>query len=164
MRLYELTDEWLSLIDAMDSEDGSIPPDLAERMARIEGDIATKIEGCCKVAKGFAAAAEAFKTEAERLRKKSTGAARREQWLKDYIKEQLEKLGEKKLVAGLFTVAIQNSPISLDVHDIDSVPDDYDSDIQPDRKLDKKAILQEFKYGCDVPGCTLHQNTHLRIR
>ncbi len=161
MKLYELTEEWLQIIEALDSEE--IPPDIASRLSQIESDITRKIDGCCRMIKGYEASSTGYKAEADRLTKLANGSTSRAAWLKKYIKEEMERLEETKIETPLFNVAIQcNSSVSVSVINESAVPAEYDRPVE--RQIDKKAIAEAVKAGKTVPGTEVSRGTHLRIR
>lgn len=164
MKLYELTTEFNELFNALEqSEDGNVSPEIAERLSKLEGDIANKIDGCCRVMKTLDAEAKAFAAEADRLLKAKRQRERHADWLKTYVREQMEVLGEDKLKTELFSLSIcNNSNPSVSIFDEDMVPVAYNLPVE--RRIDKSAILADVEGGKDVPGVEVVCGKHLRIR
>jgi len=84
--------------------------------------------------------------------------------LKGYIKAQLEAIGVQKLKAGTFTLALQNNPPSVVIHDPTLIPAAYLTIIPQTTQVDKKAIAAAIKAGKEVAGATISQGTRLAIR
>lgn len=167
MRLYELTDEWQRIAELAfyeaDAADGEVPADLVTQLHSIEGSIDQKLAACCRIVREMEAAKEAFNTEASRLKLKGSRCESHADSLKAYMKSCLESIDcTKREVDSIFTVAIQKSPPTLVVNNLDDVPESYT--VKQERKIDTASIKNAIKHGIAVPGCELTQGTHLRIR
>lgn len=166
MRLYDLGQKYLDIGDRLlDSlgEDGAVDPEVAAEFAGIEDQLAAKFAACCRIVRNLEAVADACHDESLRLARKSKSAHSRIDSLKDFIKFNLEAIGEKKLVCDeLFTVAIQQSPPSTVIENLDLVPHIFDK--PQERQVSLSAIRDSLKAGHEVPGAKLVASTHLRIR
>ena len=166
MRLYELTDRYLQIADLAfegSDEDGAIDRDLARMLSSLQDDIDHKLGAICRIVRELETNAEAAKNEATRLRTKQAQAELHAERLKEYTKQCLEQLGERKRkVDDIFTVAIQNNPPAVRVVDLDAVPHDFDKELP--RQVDLQRIKDILRNGDPVDGCELVQGTHLRIR
>jgi hypothetical protein len=114
--------------------------------------------------RNYEARAAAFKAEAERLSHHRTVAENNAKRLKNYMKENLEKIGVKKVDTGLFKVHLQSSPMSVQIDDgvdIDALPDQFKV---VKIEANKRAMIDAAKGGEELPaGCSLVQGTHLRV-
>lgn len=166
MKLYELTEQYRVICDLAFSEvddDGAIGQEFMAMMGGLEGEIRDKLSGCCRIVRELEAAEAAAKAEVVFLQQKAARASRHVDRLKDYMKTNLEDLGEVKLkVDDIFTVAIQANPPAVKVNNLDAVPADFDK--QQERKLDLTRIKSILANGDPVAGCELVRGTHLRIR
>lgn len=166
MRLYDLGQKYLDIGDRLlDSlgEDGVVDPEIAAEFAAIEDQLATKFAACCRIVRNLESLSDACFSEAQRLKKKAEAAERRISGLKEFIKFNLESISEKKLVCDeLFTVAIQQSPPSTVIENLELVPHEFDKVLE--RQVSITMVRDALKAGIDVPGAKLVQNTHLRIR
>lgn len=166
MRLYDLGQAYLNIGDRLlDSlgEDGAVDPEIAAEFAAIEDQLAAKFAACCRIVRNLESLSDACVQEAQRLKKKSDAAERRIAGLKDFIKWNLDAIGEKKLVCDeLFTVAIQQSPPSTVIENLELVPHEFDKVLE--RQVSISAIRDALKAGQDVPGAKLVQSSHVRIR
>lgn len=165
--LYDLTEKYNALFESalLDSSDndGEISDDWLAVLNAIEDELETKLEGCVRVYFSLNAHADSLKREAARLAERAKQAADRVEHLKDYMKDELEKIAADKFDAGPFRLSIcKNSQPSVEVIDIDLVPDAYDK--VRDREIDKKLVLESHKIGLHVPGCKIERATHLRIK
>lgn len=84
---------------------------------------------------------------------------------KDYVKSNMQLLGIDKLETELGKISIAKSPISVDVVDIDKIPNKYKV-IVTELKVDKQLIKDDFKKtGEIVDGVNIiTNNTNLRIK
>lgn len=166
MKLYDLGQKYLDIGDRLlDSlgEDGTVDPAVASEFAAIEDQLAAKFAACCRIVRNLEAISDACFQESQRLKKKSQAAENRIASLKEFVKFNLEAIGEKKLVCDeLFTVAIQQSPPSTVIENLDLVPHVFDK--PQERQVSLIEIREFLKAGGEVPGVKLVTSTHLRIR
>lgn len=165
MKLYELTDEYNALWDALNDPDANW--DAAEEaLQEIEGEFDAKIESCAKIVRSMEAEAKGAKEEAERLAARAKALENKSKGLKSYMLSEMRASGREKIRTDIFTIAAQKSPISLIVHPEDEkfIPEKYWVEIPATKQLDKTIIKDALLGGEAVPGCELHQGYHLRIR
>lgn len=153
--LYELTQEMEQL---MDSEEVT-----EDALVAIFGDIQKKAANICQFITCLESDVEAFKAEEKRLADRRRGMENKAKQIKEYLKENMLRLGIDKINAGTFKVALQNSPPSLVVEDVEALPAEY-IDIIPARKEVNKPKLKEALKNGKVEGAFLLQDQHIRIR
>ncbi len=176
MKLFDLTSAYQNLLDlAADGEDFEAALD------ELRGSIEEKAEGYAFVIKTLEAEAEAIGEEAKKLLAKAqhrTNAAKR---LKDHLQAALVAAGIDKVKGKLYTVALQNSPPSVEVEDMELVPVRHlvyalaglkHDQVPPELmeasvvSVNKKAIMDAYRSDgvAPGPGLTIKQSKHLRIR
>lgn len=166
MKLYEIADEfqavWSNIEEACDSGDGTIPPDMKWQLSCIERALESKAENICVIIKRLEYAADACKREEQRLAAQRKAAEKNVEWLKAYLKENMEATGHDKLAAGVFKLRIQqNGQAALVIPDDKAIPDDYW--MQPPKVIDREAVRNALTEGIPVDGAELVKGTHLRI-
>lgn len=159
MKLYELTDDYLRLMEMAEELD---PETFRDTLESINEAIEEKIENTAYLVRNLEADIKVLKEEEKRLRERRQSLESKITRMKDYLKEQLEKAGIEKVKRPLVTVSIQNNPPSVKVIDEKLIPSTYMIPQEP--KLDKKSLLQVLKNGEKVPGVELEQTRGLRIR
>lgn len=159
MKLYQLTDDYLRLMEMAEELDQETFQDTLES---IQDSIEDKVENTAKVIKSIEADVLAIKEEEKRLKERRQALEKKIDNIKDYLKEQLEKAGIDKVKRPLITVSIQNNPPKVEIVDEKSLP--FEFMIPQPAKVDKKAILEKLKNGEHVPGATLVQERGIRIR
>lgn len=167
LSLYKLTGIYQELMELASSEPDDIPVGFDqqwfETMEQLQGDIDEKLVGCCKVYKSLDALQDAIQHEIDELRLRRTRIENAAAKLKDYVKFNLEQIGDKKRIAGPFTLSIcNNSQPSVIVLDLDAVPAKFDKPYE--RQVSLTAIRDALKAGEEVPGVDVERGTHLRIK
>lgn len=159
MKLYELTDDYLKLMEMAEELDEETFQDTLES---IEDAIEEKVEKTAFLIRNLEADVIAIKEEEKRLKDRRQALENKIQRMKDYLFEQLEKAGIDRVKRPLITVSIQNNPPSVRVVNEELIPSHFMIPQPP--KLDKKGILEKLKHGENVPGVELAQGRSLRIR
>lgn len=120
MKLYEATDaieivrDWIFEHDEeLRANEGVLPDELAELLAQVEGDFATKAERVALFARELAATGKAIKEEEERLRARRKTMESTVDGLKRYLELNM-LIAEKMRIDGkLVTLRIQKNPAAL---------------------------------------------------
>lgn len=159
MKLYELTDNYMQLVELADQLDEET---FRNTLESIQDSIEDKVENTAKVIKSIEADVQAIKEEEKRLEERRQALEKKIDNIKDYLKEQLEKAGIDKVKRATFTVSIQNNPPKAEIVDEKSIPLQFM--IPQPAKVDKRAILEKLKSGEHVPGAALVQERGVRIR
>ena len=158
MKLYEIPTLYQQLLDM--AEDTEV--DFSEALDSLEDAFEEKAENIVKIMRTLEAKEKAYKDEVDRLNTQRKTLNNRLQALKDYLQENMNVMGKKKVESGLFTVAIQKSPPTLKIDDDKYIPDGYWIPQPP--KLDRKELLQDMKLGEEIEGVEIVQGEHVRIR
>ena len=157
MNLYELTQNYLHVLEMAENGD-----DLADTLESLEDAIEVKAENTAKVIKQLEANAEMLANESRRLSERKSAIENNVRNLKSYLQDQLDKCGKSKIKGEIFTVAIQNNPMSVEVLDEERIPKEFF--IQQEPKLNRKELLQHLKAGEEISGVVMKQTKSLRIR
>ena len=158
MKLYEIPTLYQQLLDMAEEQD----IDFSEALDSLEDAFEEKAENIVKIMRTLEAKEKAYKDEVDRLNAQRKTLSNRVQALKDYLQENMNVMGKKKVESGLFTVAIQKSPPTLKIDDDKYIPDGYWIPQPP--KLDRKELLQDIKLGEEIEGVEIVQGEHVRIR
>lgn len=161
MTLYELKEQYQILNKFIEEEELDREA-FKEALNQIEGSIEDKAENYVKAMKNYQAEADAIKTEEKRLYDKRKALENHAERIKSVLDETLRELNIKDLKAGIFNIKYQNNPPSVEVTDLDKIPDNYK--LPQEIKIDKKAILQDIKSGQVVEGIEIKIGESMRIR
>jgi len=158
MKLYEITSEILRRLSDTSEDDFD-----ASELDKWDEALTGKLEGCARVIKNLASEETALREESQRLSERAAATKNRCQSLKDYVKEQLVRIGKRKIDAGIFKIRIQRSPLSIEIIHEEAIPDEFKERVSSWR-IDKKGIAEYVKATGEVPvGVSAHQLEHIRI-
>jgi len=170
MKLYEISQEYLDIMDAFeDAETEEEVMLLTERLSEMQETFEQKCENYCKIIKTFEgkatvlkSEADVFKKEYDRLKGRSDAMVNRAERLKHNLKCAMEDLGIRDKEVGIFKIKIQNNPVKAVYEDACKVPKKYVVKVEP--KIDKMLLKADLQAGLKIKGCKLDQGESLRIR
>lgn len=158
MKLYELSNEYLEVLDLLSEEDSV---ELNKLLLKIDEEIELKAENIGKVLKSLEGNVAALKDEEKRLSNRRRGIENNIKNLKSYLENEMIAVGKKKFKTDLFSFGIQKNPPSLDISSEDNIPEEY---YELTRSLIRKDLLKDIKEGLVIDGVGLKQSESLRIR
>lgn len=155
MRLYEITEAYLSLESLEETED------IKEVLDSISDEQDVKIENIVYVVKNLEAEIKAYREEEKRLAEKRKSKERKAKFLLDYIFSNMKAIGKDKVKAGTYDLRIQKNPKSVRIYDEEQLFDEY---FKYKKEVDKKKIKEAIENGIEVAGAEIVQGEGLRIR
>lgn len=97
-KLYELREEYKSLLDMLEDGTEDIPEDvLSDTLEAVAGEIKEKAVSIAVVIKGLEADIAAFKQEEATLAKRRRTLENKVEWLKNYVTDELSAAGIKDI-------------------------------------------------------------------
>ena len=128
-----------------------------------ESNLVEKIENISRLIKNFEAERDSFKKEADRLNSKAKSFDNKVKNLKRYLEDSLTHAGVDKVKGDMFTVSLQNNPLSLSVNNISNIPDEFIR--VPEPTVNKRELLDHIKETGEVfDGVDIKQTKSVRIR
>ena len=161
MKLYELSQNYKNLQELLDDETID-QNEILKALNGLEGQFDEKAENIVKVMKSIDADVKGLKDEEKRLSDRRKALENRSIRLKEYLSDSMKAIGREKIKGSVFTLAFQKNPPSLNLIDIDLIDKKYFTESVP--VIDRKMILVALKYGEIIPGCSIKQETSLRIK
>ena len=155
MKLYEITQAYENLASLEDKEE------VGKYLDLIEDEFNQKAENTVKVIKNIGADIKALRDEEKRLAQKRKSLQSNQDWLKFYLQNNMERLGDKKIKAGIFNINIQKNPQSIKILDEATIPDKYKI---ASYRIDKKTLKDDIKNGVEIEGAELVQTERIRLR
>ncbi len=159
-RLLNLLEEDVSEEDQADQETLI----LAE-LQHVAGDIRAKAHGLAVVYQALKFSAENLKREQDeiyRLRKAREAHAER---LRQYALGVMQEMGEERIEAGRYTLAVRLNNPHVEVVDESVIPESFWRVPEPPPpEVDKTAILKAAKQGEIVPGVEIVRTPRLDVR
>lgn len=143
--LYELTGEFLELMDMLD--DPNVDQEtLQDTLESINYEIETKADGYAKIIRNLETNIEGIESEIKRLQNKKKTYENKINWLKDNLKSAMEITGKRKFKTNLFSFSICKKggavPLVID-SDLENIPEEFKIK-QPD-KIDTQAVREYLK-------------------
>jgi hypothetical protein len=161
MKLYELTQQYNTLLEMLDME-GMEQQAILDTLECIDSDIEAKADNIAKLIKTIEHQEEALRQEEVRLATRRKAYENHRIGLKNYLEAQMIMMGKDKIKSALFTIYIGNNPPSLKLtREEDEYPDKYQ---KIETKLDRKAMIDDIKSGKVIDGASLEQGKSLKIR
>ena len=152
------------LLHAIDRTDGEITPELECELAELTGSLELKVEGygavCAQIEAEAEATVQLSKRYAERAQIKLNAARR----LKERLRDEMQRLGVKRLPTSTVTATIQPSTPSVRLLvDDGSVPDQF---CVQTRTVSKSALKDALKANDPdaLKVAALDTGFHLRFR
>ena len=148
MRLYELTTQ-LAELQNLDIE----PDLLADTVEAVEGELEIKAENLLKVVSNLDSDVEQIDAEIKRLTARKKTIKNRQDWLREYLRSNMESNGIDKISCPLWTITLRKATpaVYLSV-DPSELPPDYQ---KITITADKVKLKNDLKKGNDIPGATL---------
>lgn len=167
MTLYELTNEYLQLLEW--AEDPDIDPQVLEdTMEGLEGEIEDKADGYGRVLVQMAADSEALKAEIDRLTTRKRRVDSSIHYMKERLKNAMILTGKRKFKTELFSFNVQKNPPKLvkDVENYSAYPPEYWIHKAPE--VDWKKVKEGLSDPDEAPWLKdlvhLEQDESLRIK
>lgn len=128
-----------------------------------ESNLVEKIENISRLIKNFESERDSFKKEADRLNSKAKAYDNKVKNLKRYLEDSLTHAGVDKVKGDMFTVSLQNNPLSLYVSDMSNIPDEFIR--MPEPTVNKRELLDYIKETGEVfDGVEVRRTKSIRIR
>lgn len=163
MKLYEIKDTILKLLDIIESElPEEVTKEAEEWLDKMTDTFEEKAFNIARYCKNLEAEALACKNEKDRLAKRQKSLENKSKGLKKYLEIMMHRVGKDKIKDDIMTLAMQKNPPSVEVLEPSKVDNKYF--IPQDPVLDKKALLKDLKEGKEIEGARLKQTESLRIR
>lgn len=163
-KLYELTDELEQAYEMLSNsvdEDGVIPDDIKEVFDKVQGLFDEKVVGIALMIKRLENNIDSCRKEEERLKKMRKSLENKIAYLKNYIINNMQAVGKKKIETLQAKVVLAKSK-AVNLIDMDLLDNKFKVE-EITVKADKKAIKEAIESGEKVEGAELVENTNLRI-
>lgn len=143
--LYELSNDYLQVLDMMD-DDTWDEQTVRDTLEAVEGEFDYKADSMAKIIKSLQANAEMVKAEIERLSARAKSFENKAEFFKGVLFQNMKATGKQKIKTAMFTISIAKNggkePLKI-TGDISDIPMKYL--IPQDPKLDTDAIRALLK-------------------
>jgi uncharacterized protein YeeX (DUF496 family) len=149
MRLHEMSRDYIGFLESdMEGEQ------LTECLDSIADSFDDKANNIVKLVNSLSVDVDGIDKELKRLQAMKKVITNNQDRLKEYLRSNMEATGISKIKHPLFSITLGKPTVTVDIIDIDFLPDNFVStDVV--MKADKKAILKALKNGEDISGAVL---------
>ena len=166
MRLYELTNDYIALMEAIDA--GSIPEEaIADTLEAITGSLEEKADSIACLLKDMDAEIAAIKAEEDRLKDRRVQKQNAYVRLKEYLSDSLIRAGMTKVETARNKITFRKSEQVLcdDVAFLEWAIENRDDLLTYAKpKANLTAIKEAIKQGAEVVGVELRVNQNIQIK
>jgi hypothetical protein len=166
MKLYDLTNEYLALLDAIDNDE--IPEEaIADTLEAITGEIESKADSIACLLKNLDADILAIKAEESRLAERRKAKEKSYERIKEYLSSTLQIAGLDKIETARNKISFRKSE-SVEVDEASFIlwaqknRDDLLTYVAP--KVNKTEIKKALKNGEEIIGAELRVNTNIQLK
>ena len=146
MKLYEITDNSRELMALADS--GLLTQsDIQDTMDGLSAEFDEKVKSCLEIRQSMLADVSAIDKEIERLTELKKKPQSNADWLGDYVKNNMIKLGKNKVTAGTFIASLRKPSLKLGEIDESKLSSKYFKVVPETKKLDRRILLADAKAG-----------------
>lgn len=152
MKLHELTGQFLELANNED-----LPVDaIKDTLEAIEGSIHEKAVSLVGWALDMDGDIAKIDAEIDRLSARKKSIANRKESLIDYLRNNMEATGIKKIKCPLFSITLVEGRDSVAISNEDAIPQEY-LNVKTTITPDKVAIAKALKDGVEIAGASLQK-------
>jgi hypothetical protein len=164
LSLYALSANYLQALDFLTDPEADLPIEAVnDTLEALGGELEDKAVNVAKFLRNLEATAEAIKAAEADMAKRRKALESRAQWLKNYLKGNMEACSISKIECPFFKLSIQNNPAAVNVINENAIPEQFKEQVIT-CKIDKNAIKDAIKTGQSVPGAELVNSTRLVIK
>lgn len=160
--LHEMSKEYASLYEMASDPDADLES-FGMAIDGLKGEIGAKVDGVVAVIRNLEALRDGIEAHIEKQAKRATAAENRAKWLKRYLMDCLETIGEKRIISTSADVSIVNNPARVEIYSYESIPSEYvvvTEQYKPNKVMIKKALLE----GAEVPGASIVKDKRISIK
>jgi DNA repair ATPase RecN len=166
MKLYELTNDYLALLNAIDNDE--LPEEaIADTLEAITASIEDKADSIACLLKNLDADCKAIKAEEERLAERRKAKEKSHERIKQYLSETLQIAGIDKIETARNKITFRKSEVVEVAEDVfiewaQKNRDDLLTYSAP--KVNKTEIKKALKGGAEIVGAELRVNSNIQIK
>ena len=164
LSLYNITDRFVEIMDKV--QEGEITEEQYNKLGQeLAIALQNKSIGIIGYVQNEEALIDAVDVQIKRLQDLKKQKTNNLDKFKQYVKENMEKLGITKLETEIGKMSIAKNPLSIEIANEDEIPSEFKQEVMT-VKIDKTAIKNHFKEtGEIVPGTRIiSDKTSLRIK
>jgi hypothetical protein len=166
-KLYEISGQYADLqkiADSVEEEDADMLAAITNSLGDITESFNEKAEALMHVVRNMEAETGPIEKEIARLQDRKKAINNRQDSLRDYLRDNMERTGVKKISCPLFTITCGAGREVSIINNEALIPDDYMA-VTTSIKPDKSALTKALKSGAEIPGASLERTkSSIRIK
>lgn len=166
MKLYELSNEYVALMQAIDNDE--LPEEaIADTLEAIKGEIEVKADNIACLLKNIEADVTAIKAEETRLAERRKAKEKAHERLKQYLSDVLQKMSIDKVETARNNITFRKSEsVELDEDTFIIWAQDNRDDLltYSAPKANKTEIKKALKGGAEIVGASLITKKNIQIK
>ena len=151
MKLYEIAKEYEGALNALSEMDLTLEV-VEDTLSAIKGEVVDKGRAVGAYILNLEADIGTLKEHESRIAARRKSLETRLNWLREYLRENMEKCGIKKIESPFFTATLLPPKESVVIDDLSLIPPDYK---RIKEEADKTLITKAIKDGYEVKGAHL---------
>jgi hypothetical protein len=161
--LYSLSQEYLAAYETLCSLEDMPEEAIKDTLQGLEGQIEHKAVNIAAIIKNFESDSEAIKTLEANLSIRRKALEKRTERLKDYLLNNLNAVGIKKVFSTQLEIRIQKNPAKVIIDSDKDLHANYIK-VKEIREPDKLKIKEAIESGEEIKGVRLEQSDRLVIK
>lgn len=166
MKLYEINQKYLELLDAIENEE--IPMDcIKDTLDSIEGDFETKLDSIVSYIKNLKIEKDAIRDEIKTLQARVKSKENKIDGLTEYVKASMEIFNKKKIETPRNVVSIRKTPEKLVIKDEELAKEkltNIEGGVIIETKINKQLLKEKMKEGESFEFAELKAGKTLMIK
>ncbi len=158
--LYELADEFKDALENLTELDDQAVIDTLESL---EGEFKIKSANVAKYIKNLEHTLDGMKEAESNMRDRRASLEKKIVHMREYLKNNLEKSGLKKIDAPDISISMQKNPYKVVITNETEIPSNF-IDTKETKAINKEKIKEALKNGEEVAGCELVQENRITIK
>ena len=169
IKLYEISDMYRSAFEEFANNDVSVtevPDDVwLDTLEALEGSVVDKSRNVVAYILELSAKSDMIAEHAQKMRGKQKTIDAKVEWLRNYLRTNMDKCGITKIEAndGTFTASISKPVASVVVDDVEKLPEEFKR-IKVEVSADKVPLKKALEAGLETAGAHLEFNPRLTIK
>lgn len=163
-RLYEVTSQYRELMQQLDTDDAGLAEAVRDTLDAISGEFQQKAQAVVHIGLNLDADCVALDNEIDRLKQRKSALVARNEYLCEYLRNNMEATGISKISCPLFTITLASGREVAVIDKESELPDDLVT-VKTAISPNKVEILKRLKAGEVIPGAHIERSqSSIRIK
>lgn len=164
LSLYEISTQYREALTVLTDPEMELSTEVVlNTLDGLQGELEEKAINVAKFMKNMETTALAIRQAETQMAKRRRAIENRADWLKIYLKGNMEACGINQIDSPWFRLSIQNNPPSVNIIDENLVPPEFKEEVKT-LKINKIVIKERLKAGETIQGANLTQSKRLVVR